>query len=227
MRAADRLHQYIEQIDRVAVQSLVLVLVSVSFAAFVTILESSFHMKLVVQNDSLVPGFAALLILRELAVVVTGLLLISRVGASMTAEIALMKQSEQLDALSMMGVDPVSFLLYPRVVACLIAGVALTLCACIVSLIAAGAASQWVIGLSPQHFLAAMNRFVDFQDVAMALVKGLCFGLLIPLVSFYFALRVSPGADGVGTATTRSVVVASVLLIVCDFLISWFFVYGG
>lgn len=223
VRPSDWIHFYLVQIENVALKSLPLVLISVGFAAFVTVLESSFHMKLVVQNDSLVPGFAALLILRELAVVVTGLMLVSRVGASMTAELAVMYQTEQMDALRIMRVDPFWFLLPPRFFASLLAGLVLTLWASAFSLLAAALASFWSLGISPQNFLASMSRFVESADLYVALLKGCVFGAIIPLVAFYFAARVPIGADGVGRSTTRSVVGSAVLIIFSDLLISWIF----
>ena len=82
-----RIKETVQQLHFVANQSAPIILLCVCFAATVTILESSFHMKLVIQNDSLVPGFAAMLILRELGAVVTALLLTSRVGAGIAAEV--------------------------------------------------------------------------------------------------------------------------------------------
>src|SRR5258707_393891 len=105
-----RIKDTLQQLEFVAWQSLPVILFCVSFAAIVTIMESSFHMKLVVQNDALVPGFAALLILRELGVVVSSLLLTSRVGAGLAAEVGSMQVTEQIDALRMLGIDPIRFL---------------------------------------------------------------------------------------------------------------------
>ena len=102
-----RLKEIIRQLDFVISGSLVIVIFCVSFAAMVTILESSFHMKIVIQNDSMVPGFAAMLILRELGAVVTALLVASRVGAGIAAEIGSMKVTEQIDALKMLNIDPI------------------------------------------------------------------------------------------------------------------------
>jgi phospholipid/cholesterol/gamma-HCH transport system permease protein len=122
----------LQQFEFVAWQSLPVILFCVSFAAIVTIIESSFHMKLVVQNDSLVPGFAALLILRELGVVVSSLLLTSRVGAGLAAEVGSMQITEQVDALRMLGIDPIRFLVVPRLVACVAGGAVLSLIANVV-----------------------------------------------------------------------------------------------
>src|SRR3954462_2770481 len=117
-----RLKDIFQQFYFVANQSALIIVFCVSFAAMVTIVEASFHMKLVIQNDSMVPGFAALLILRELGSVVTALLITSRVGAGLAAEVGSMKITEQIDALRMLGINPVRFIVVPRFVACVWGG---------------------------------------------------------------------------------------------------------
>jgi phospholipid/cholesterol/gamma-HCH transport system permease protein len=109
-----RNRELLAHINFFAFESMPVILICVSFAAMVTLLESSFHMKLVIGDDSLVPGFAALLILRELGAMITGLLLTARVGASITAEIANQKISDQIEALHMIGVRPINYLVVPR-----------------------------------------------------------------------------------------------------------------
>ena len=124
----------IRQLNFVIVESAPIVVFCVSFAAVVTIIESSFHMKIVVQNDALVPGFASLLILRELGVVVSALLVTSRVGAGLAAEVGSMQVTEQVDALRMLGINPVKFLVVPRFIACVIGGFVLSIIANLVCL---------------------------------------------------------------------------------------------
>jgi len=211
------------QLEFVSWQSLPVILFCVSFAAIVTIIESSFHMKLVVQNDALVPGFAALLILRELGVVVSALLLTSRVGAGLAAEVGTMQITEQNDALRMLGIDPVRFLVVPRFIACVIGGFLLSLIANLVCLYCAMLVSEVKLGYSSGAFITGMRAFVQFQDLVFATIKGACFGAVIPLVSCFFGFRCKSGAEGVGLATTNSVVVSSVMIIVLDFVLSYVF----
>ena len=211
------------QLEFVTWQSLPVILFCVCFAAVVTIIESSFHMKLVVQNDSLVPGFAALLILRELGVVVSALLLTSRVGAGLAAEVGTMQITEQNDALKMLGIDPVRFLVVPRFIACVVGGFVLSLIANLVCLYCAMLVSEFKLGYSSGAFLAGMRVFVQFQDLVFASIKGACFGAVIPLVACYFGFRCKSGAEGVGLATTNSVVVSSVAIIVLDFVLTYVF----
>lgn len=219
LRAKDTL----AQLEFVAWQSLPVILFCVSFAAIVTIMESSFHMKLVVQNDSLVPGFASLLILRELGVVVSSLLLTSRVGAGLAAEVGSMQVTEQNDALRMLGIDPIRFLVVPRLIACVFGGVILSLIANLVCLYCAMLVSELKLGYSSGSFLTGMRAFVSYRDLLFAMIKGGCFGAVIPLVSCFFGFRCKSGAEGVGLATTNSVVVASVTIIVMDFFLTYTF----
>jgi phospholipid/cholesterol/gamma-HCH transport system permease protein len=85
--------------------------------------------------------------------------------------------------------------------------------------------SQFKLGYSQGSFLMAMRSFVEFKDLWFASIKGACFGAAIPIVSCFFGFRCQSGAEGVGLATTNSVVVASVTIIVMDFLLTWMFSY--
>lgn len=218
-----RFQDWVKQLYFVMNESLGIVLICVCFAAMVTILESSFHMKIVIQNDSMVPGFAAMLILRELGAVVTALLLTSRVGAGMTAEVGTMKVTEQIEALQMLGIRPVQYLVVPRFVACVLGTVILTLLANLVCLYTAQLVSEFYLGFTSAQFLTAMRRFIQFRDLVFSGVKGACFGAVIPLVSCFFGFRCAAGAEGVGSATTSSVVTSSVAIIILDFLLSFLF----
>lgn len=212
-----------QQIQFVAWESAPIILFCLCFAAVVTIIEASFHMKIVIQNDSLVPGFSTLLIIRELGAVVTALLITSRVGAGLTAEVGSMKVTEQIDALKMLGIDPIPFLVVPRFIACVVSGFILTIIANVTCIAAAMVVSQLKLGYSPASFLMAMRAFVDFQDLWFAAIKGTCFGAVIPIVSCYYGFRCQSGAEGVGAATTKSVVTSSIAIIFIDFVLSWVF----
>lgn len=218
-----RVRETIRQFYFVANQSVVIVCFCVSFAAMVTIIEASFHMKLVIQNDSLVPGFAAVLILRELGSVIMALLITSRVGAGLAAEVGSMQITEQVDALRMLGIDPIRFIVVPRFVACLVAGLVLSVVANLVCLYGAMLVSTWKLGYTMGGFITAMRTFVHFQDLVFAGVKGAAFGAVIPLFSCFFGFRSKAGAEGVGLATTNSVVATSIAVIVIDFTLTYVF----
>lgn len=220
-----RVKETIQQIFFVANGSLWIIVFCVCFAAVVTILESSFHMKIVIQNDSMVPGFASLLILRELGAVVTALLLTSRVGAGIAAEVGSMKVTEQIDALKMLGIDPVNYLLVPRLIATTIGCMILCIVANMICIFAAMIVSDQILGYTPSMFLTAMNKFVEFRDLIFSVIKAMFFGMVIPLISCFFGFRCKSGADGVGNATTQSVVFASIAIIFLDFILSYTFSY--
>ncbi len=205
----------------VANKSVVIVVFCVCFASIVTIIESAYHMQLVIHDVSMVPGFASLLILRELGVVISALLITSRVGAGIAAEVGSMKVTEQVDALKMLGIDPVRFIVIPRFLACVFGCMVLSVIANGACLYGAALVSETKIGYSSGEFLTAMRRFVDLQDLLFAALKGAVFGALIPLISCFFGFRCQAGAEGVGVATTNSVVASSVAIIFSDFILSY------
>lgn len=218
-----RVKDIVDQMNFVAWESAPVVLFSVCFAAMVTIMESSFHMILVVQNDSLVPGFAAMLILRELGAVTTALLITSRVGAGIAAEVGTMQITEQVDALKMLGLDPVRFLVVPKFIATTIGCSLLSIIANLVCLYSAMQVSIFKLGGSQSGFLTAMRNFIDFQDIGFAAIKGAAFGAVIPLISCFSGFKCRAGAEGVGRATTNAVVASSVAIIILDFVLTWTF----
>jgi phospholipid/cholesterol/gamma-HCH transport system permease protein len=220
-----RRRQVFEQLYFVGYQSLFIIVISVVFAAVVTVIESSFHMKLVIQTDSMVPGFSSILILRELGVVVTGLLLTSRVGAGIAAEIGGMKISEQIEALRLLGVNPFEYLVVPRWVSTILGSVFLVAIANVVCLYASMLVSRSLLGMPQPLFWQTMNQFVGFKDFGFSLIKAAAFGAVIPVISCYYGFKTEVGAEGVGHTTTQSVVVASVAIIVIDFLLSYVFSY--
>ncbi len=218
-----RWKDFVHQVYFIGNQSLPIIVFCVSFAAMVTIIESSFHMMIVIQNASMVPGFAALLILRELGAVLAALLVTSRVGAGITAEVGSMKITEQIDALRLLSIDPIKFLVVPRFFAGMVSGVLLTMVSNVVCLVGAYAVSSQTLGYGWGTFVASMNRFVDFQDLIFAMVKGAVFGATVPLISCFYGFRCRAGAEGVGLATTSSVVTSSIAIIILDFILSYVF----
>lgn len=223
LRPPIRIKETLQQLYFVANQSLPIIVFCVCFAAMVTILESSFHMKLIIQNDSMVPGFAAMLILKELGAVVSALLMTSRVGAGIAAEVGTMQITEQIDALRMLGIRPVNYVVVPRLIATVIGMTMLTVIANVICLYVAYLVSDFYLGFTSGLFITAMTRFVHFQDLVFAMIKGACFGFVIPLISCHFGFQCTSGAEGVGHATTRSVVASSVIIIVLDFALSFVF----
>lgn len=218
-----RVKEIFKYLNFVANESAITVFICVSFAASVTIIEASFHMKLVVQNDSMVPGFASVLILRELGSVVACLLIGSRVGAGWAAEVGSMKVTEQIDALKLLGIDPVQFLVVPRFIASIIGCIILSAMANIICLFFAMLISIISLGYTVGGFLSAMRVFVSLQDLWFATIKGGIFGATVPLIACFSGFKCKPGAEGVGIATTNAVVAIAVSIIILDFVLGYIF----
>lgn len=169
-------------------------------------------------TERLVPGLVAISFTRELGPLLTGIMLAARIGASFTAELGTMEVSEEVEAIEAMGIAPLRFLVAPRIVALF----ALMPCLSTVSSIAAILASSMI---SRVYFHIAFVYFVDLvkdalliRDIVTGVLKSLLFGLLIGAIACYRGLSVKGGAEGVGTATTSSVVTAITTVIGFDTL---------
>ena len=163
----------------------------------------------------------ALSLLRELGPVLTALLFSGRAGTSLTAEIGLMKAGEQLVAMEMMAVDPRSRVLAPRFIAGV---VSMPLLSAIFSAVGVGAAyviSVKLIGIDSAAFWSQMQDGVDvFKDVGNGLVKTIVFGIAATYVALYIGYESEATPEGVAKATTRTVVISSVTVLILDFLLT-------
>ncbi|MBT8335094.1 MAG: ABC transporter permease [Gemmatimonadetes bacterium] len=155
-------------------------------------------------------------IILELGPVLTGLALAGRVGANIAAELGTMRVTEQIDALESLAYDPVAYLVVPRVLAGLI------MVPLVVGLsIAMGIAAGWItslflLDLSTPQFVRGLRLFFEPFDVTFALIKAASFGLIVTGIGAFFGFTTRGGAAGVGLATTRAVVGASMLILVLD-----------
>jgi phospholipid/cholesterol/gamma-HCH transport system permease protein len=157
-------------------------------------------------------------VILELGPVMTAFVLIGRVGARITAEIGTMQVSEQIDALYALGRDPVPVLAAPRLIAGTITTPLLVGIANIVGLFAGLVAARTTVGLGPDNFLFGARLFWHNWDLYYSLMKGLVFGFIIPLISVHMGLHTRGGAEGVGRATTTSVVYMIISVLVLDAL---------
>jgi phospholipid/cholesterol/gamma-HCH transport system permease protein len=205
------------------VGSLPIVVISTAFAGIVITNEIAWHMDTALHTVSMIPGFTGQFILRELGIAIPALLLVSKVGAATTAEIGSMKVTEQIDALKLLGIDPINYLVFPRFVASMISGACLTLIAIAVTLGCATAMAILRYHFSALEYLNSLRHFVGIKDVFYALIKGTVFGAVIPIIACGYGLESKGGAEGVGTATTNSVVSATIAVILLDFVLTYLF----
>jgi phospholipid/cholesterol/gamma-HCH transport system permease protein len=206
-----------------SVGSLGIVVLCVSFTGIIIILEYSHHMKMVLGNDTLIPGFAMVLLVRELAPAVTALLLTSKMGAGIAAELGAMKTTEQLDAYRLLGIDAVEHFVTPRFVASALSTLALSVISLFLATVGAWFAAVTALQFSTGTFFQSLFAFVGFRDFLLCAVKALCFGASIPVISATFGFRCKFGSEGVGLTTTDAVVTNSIWIIILDFLLTYLF----
>jgi phospholipid/cholesterol/gamma-HCH transport system permease protein len=162
----------------------------------------------------------ALSLIRELGPVLTALMVIGRSGSATTAELGIMKISEQLDALRSMALDPIKYLMVPRLIAGIIAMPLLTGLFITVGIIGGYIVSVGLLGLSSGTFLGEMKSAVSEVDVYSGFIKAIVFGFLFGWVACYKGYTSKYGAVGVNQATTQSVVTASVTILVVDYFLT-------
>lgn len=170
--------------------------------------------------QSVVGGVVALAMCRELAPVLTGLMLTSRVGAAMAAEIGTMKVTEQVDALRALGVHPVDYLVTPRFIAMVCSMPILIAESILFGMWASKLIVVTLYNVPEAFYLDQLEKNTDLTDIAFGVTKGLVFGILIVLISCHQGLRASQGAVGVGRGTTAAVVITSLAILIVNFFLT-------
>jgi len=211
---------------QIGVGSLPIIVISTTFAGLVITNEIAWHMDLALHTISMIPGFTGQFILREIGIAIPALLIVSKVGAAITAEISTMKITEQIDALKLLGINPVDYLVVPRFIASIISATCLTLIAIVVTLFCAVSVAIVRYNFSLPEYLNALRHFVGVKDVGAALVKGMIFGAVIPIISCSFGFECEGSAQGVGNATTNSVVTSTIAVILLDFILTSLFTFA-
>jgi len=172
-----------------------------------------------------VPGLVASSLIRELAALVTAVIVIGRSGSAITAELGTMKVSEEIEALEVMAIHPMSFLIVPRVLAMLVMLPVLTVFGFYVGMVGGWIICVQSLDMSTPYFVTHALDYVSAGDVGICLLKSFVFALLIVTISCETGLRVRGGAEGVGTATTASVVISLLAVFVANALITAIFFF--
>jgi phospholipid/cholesterol/gamma-HCH transport system permease protein len=172
-----------------------------------------------------VPGLVASSLIRELAALVTAVIVIGRSGSAITAELGTMKVSEEIEALQVMAIHPMSFLIVPRVLAMLLMLPVLPIFGFYVGMVGGWLICVQSLAMSTSYFISHALDYVSPGDVGICLLKSVVFALLIVTIACEMGLRVRGGAEGVGTATTASVVTALLAVFVANALITALFFF--
>ena len=198
-------------------QSVVIVTGAFTGAVFTAQVYGIFK-DLQVENAS--GGLVSLAMCRELGPVLVALMLAGRVGAAIAAEIGTMKVTEQIDALRAMAVDPVTYLVVPRLVAMLISIPLLIAESIAFGILAAYLVGVVHYGIPEAAFMTHVNNYTDPADIYFGMIKGFFFGLIIVMVACQRGLTTENGAVGVGRSTTSAVVIASLMILVSNFFLT-------
>ncbi len=209
--------EFIAQCYSMGVQSLPLVMVTSILSGVVTSQQGGYQFTGSIPLYILGSVVTSSVVL-ELAPVLTAVVVIGRVGARITAEIGTMQVSEQIDALYSLGRDPVAVLAAPRILAGMPAMVLLVGISNFVGVMAGMLAAQLTVGLGHSSFLYGARLFWHSYDFFYSMMKAWAFGLVIPLISTHMGFLTHGGAEGVGRATTNSVVFMIIAVLVADAL---------
>lgn len=208
-----------DQMMFVGVTSLPLIFLTSIFVGAVATWQTAYQIKNYVPMRYLGTAVGRAIII-ELAPVLTALVVAGRVGAAIAAELGSMKVTEQVDALETMAIDPVRFLVLPRVVAGLIMLPVLTIFSDVIATSGAMVVGVLFLSVPQETFMSGLKLFFKLSDLFAGLLKASVFGFIITMVGCYQGLGTTGGAREVGVATTRAVVVASVAILIADYLIA-------
>ncbi|MFQ5328480.1 MAG: MlaE family ABC transporter permease [Thermodesulfobacteriota bacterium] len=209
----------VKQLEFVGVQSLFVVILTGTFTGMVLALQSYTALKRF-GAESMVAPAVALSMARELGPVLTGLMVAGRAGSAMATELGTMRVTEQIDALTTMAVNPIRYLVTPRIFAGLLMLPILSIIASFVGIVGGYIVAVKMLGINSGVYIARTVDYLTFGDLMDGLVKSSVFGLILTLVACHYGFNASGGAEGVGKAATRSVVLGCVLILASDYLMT-------
>ncbi len=214
-----RFRRILDQIVFVGVGSIPIIVLTGIFTGMVLGLQGYHNLRNIGQAGML-GSLVALSIIRELGPVLSALVVTGRAGSSMTAEIGIMKLTEQLSALEMMAVNPVKYVVTPKIIAGAIALPVLTLVFDVVGILGGYIVGVWLLGVNQGSYLGGMMRAAGVGDILGSLLKSLVFGLVMSWVCSLVGYRAKTTAEGIAAATTNAVVITTVTVLILDYMLT-------
>ncbi|MGD0820245.1 MAG: ABC transporter permease [Desulfomonilia bacterium] len=211
--------QFFKQMEFIGIRSTPVVMLTGVFSGMVGALQT-YHGFSLFGAESLVGSTTALSLLRELGPVLASLMVTARAGSAMTAEIGIMRVTQQIDALVVMGVNPLQYLIIPRVLASIIMMPMLTLIFDSIGMVGSYIVGTMVLDIDQGVFMARIAEIVVYHDLFSGLIKAAFFGAILSIVGCYKGYSTSGGAEGVGHAATQSVVISSVSILIADYILT-------
>lgn len=201
-------------------QSVVFVTVVMSFFGLIMVMQTAIQAQKIMGDLTMIGALFLQLLFRELGPIITAAMIAIRVGTGLAAEIGSMVVTEQVDALRMNDADPIQYLIVPRMLACIVMAFVLTCIASLASFIASLLGASLMFGLNPNTYYN--TTLLVHGDLVVFLLKTFAFGLVVPVIGCHAGLEAYGGSQGVGLATTRAVVNATLGIALTDFLLSAF-----
>lgn len=222
LRRPFELNLFLEQCFQLGVRSMTITNITLLFTGMVLALQTSYSLA-AYGGKPFVGDIVALSVVRELGPVLTALMVAGRVGAGITAELGSMAVTEQIDALRVLAASPVKKLVVPRVLALVVVLPMLTILADTMAIFGGLLMAVTEIGQSRVFYVTHAVDALDLQDIASGIGKSFFFAFAIGIIACHNGIRAKGGADGVGKATTNTVVAASIAVIILDFFLTKLF----
>lgn len=218
LRYPPRIKHVFQQMSHLGVDTLPIISLTMLFTGMVLTLQTATEF-IRLGAQSTVGGIITIAVGRELGPVLAGVVTAGRVGAAITAEISTMKVTEQIDALKVMATNPIGYLVVPRLLACMLMLPILVVFGDVI-----GSIGGWMVAkyydINIYTYLHSIDTFVSIHDITGGLIKAVVFGAIVAIVGCYYGLNAQNGAEGVGKATTRSVVVSIIIIFFSNCLLS-------
>ncbi len=211
--------QFLRQIQFIGFQSVLVIFLTGAFTGMVLGLQGYYTLNRF-GSAALLGPMVALSLIKELGPVLCALMVTGRAGSAMTAEIGIMRITEQIDAIELMGLNPFRYLIVPRFLAGILALPLLTAIFDVVGIFGGYLMGVKLLGIGEGTYFGEMANYVRMRDVAEGVYKSLSFGVLISWVSCYKGYHVGFGAEGVSKSTTQAVVLSSVLILFWDYILT-------
>lgn len=218
-RAPGKITAIFKQVHFIGAKSFFVIFLTASFTGMVLGLQGYYTLRKF-GSEGMLGSVVALSLIRELGPVLSALMVTGRAGSAMTAEIGIMRITEQIDALEAMALEPFKYLISPKILAALVALPLLCSIFDVVGIYGGYTVGVKLLGVNPGAYFSQMEKSVEWKDVYSGLIKSISFGLIISWVCSFKGFYSGHGAEGVSKATTSAVVMASVMVLVWDYFLT-------
>ncbi|OPX95190.1 MAG: putative phospholipid ABC transporter permease protein MlaE [Syntrophorhabdus sp. PtaB.Bin006] len=219
VRRPFKLDYIFKQMEFIGVNSTIVVIITGMFTGMVLALQSYYGFRKF-GAEGLVGATVALSMTRELGPVLTSLMVTGRAGSAMAAQLGTMRVTEQIDALTVMALSPIKYLVTPRIIAGFLMLPVLTVVSDFIGVVGGYVVGVKLLGINEGAFIDKMIKYVELNDIYNGLVKSAVFGIILSTVACYKGFYARGGAEGVGKATTEAVVVSSVTILMSDYILT-------